>query len=659
MVGVVVVVMMVKIIMLMVAVVMKMMMEMVMMMMMEMVVVSVRDLTSEDLAKMIEKVHAIYKAHVDHIESTLFQHPCVQDEICSSGEEDICTILKDQAALRKELMQQAGLIGQMAREKFLDNQNSCFVELGAGKGKLSHWIRKASGKNSKSKYLLVERSSVRYKVDGHQKQDGDVNFKRIKMDIEDLYLGKVPELQNVNKIFVVGKHLCGGATDMGIRCAVNTLTSHKEQPCFEDCLENQSLPAEQKQELMTDCVLPTDHERDRLSAKIGSFIEPPVKIQRVEETTCKEMSRLPKGIMIALCCHHQCTWDTYVGKSFMKDCGIGPKEFDLLTRLSSWATCARVRDDDLFQLLRGCFLHSGKGRPRQLPSDIPVTNKLLVQLWFLKEKDKKPWTVIDDWLAKIDSRVTLMERSASHFCNLVNSTIRRFEEMEESELGEFLALPVDLDTISPELSTLGVTKSTFSKPPPVISTGIITNQAVVDFEAYRVQQGLPKTRAVDWLHNFYPAVKGSAIQCAVSSALKAYNGLSKNKRKNPDSLCSFLKAEFAKKFKSNDTPYTAAARQASTATLSSSAAPVQPLSSAPSLAPIQPLPSAPQAQPTAVKQPLPSVQQQQKTVDHPSRPPLAVIVSRKSNKCTQCSESQEQILALKDIIHELKTEKEH
>ncbi|GFN84484.1 hypothetical protein PoB_001099000 [Plakobranchus ocellatus] len=58
-------------------------------------------------------------------------------------------------------------------------------------------------------------------------------------------------------------------------------------------------------------------------------------------------------------------------------------------------------------------------------------------------------------------------------------------------------------------------------------------------------------------------------------------------------------------------------------------APVQPLSSAPSLAPIQPLPSAPQPQPTALKQPLPSVQQPQKTVDHPSRSPLAVIVSRK------------------------------
>ncbi|GFR83556.1 acyl-coenzyme A oxidase, partial [Elysia marginata] len=50
-------------------------------------------------------------------------------------------------------------------------------------------------------------------------------------------------------------------------------------------------------------------------------------------------------------------------------------------------------NDDIFQLLRGCFLHNGKGRPKQLPSDISVTNKLLVQLWFLKEEDKKPWTM--------------------------------------------------------------------------------------------------------------------------------------------------------------------------------------------------------------------------------------------------------------------------
>ncbi|GFS22535.1 hypothetical protein ElyMa_001618100 [Elysia marginata] len=103
---------------------------------------------------------------------------------------------------------------------------------------------------------------------------------------------------------------------------------------------------------------------------------------------------------------------------------------------------------------------------------------------------------MDVWLAKIEPRIAAMERSPTHCWNLVNNTSRRFAETEESDLGEFLAVSFDLDTMSPELSTLGVTKSTFSNPPSVAPTRI-TNQAIVDFEAYRCKQGLPKNRAVD------------------------------------------------------------------------------------------------------------------------------------------------------------------
>uniref|UniRef100_A0A0B6ZKU7 tRNA:m(4)X modification enzyme TRM13 n=1 Tax=Arion vulgaris TaxID=1028688 RepID=A0A0B6ZKU7_9EUPU len=67
---------------------------------------------------------------------------------------------------------------------------------------------------------------------------------------------------------------------------------------------------------------------------------PPAKSMRLADREYRH--RLPKGIMIALCCHHSCTWDTYLGQEFMHSCGVSPQEFDLLTRLSSWATCAKV-----------------------------------------------------------------------------------------------------------------------------------------------------------------------------------------------------------------------------------------------------------------------------------------------------------------------------
>ena len=58
-----------------------------------------------------------------------------------------------------------------------------------------------------------------------------------------------------------------------------------------------------------------------------------------------------KGIMIALCCHHRCVWSSYVGKQFMLQQGFSREEFNLMTSISSWATCGfgknKQSDDDL------------------------------------------------------------------------------------------------------------------------------------------------------------------------------------------------------------------------------------------------------------------------------------------------------------------------
>ena len=43
--------------------------------------------------------------------------------------------------------------------------------------------------------------------------------------------------------------------------------------------------------------------------------------------------------MIALCCHHRCSWQSYVGKLFLQDQGFSREDFQLLTSISSWATC--------------------------------------------------------------------------------------------------------------------------------------------------------------------------------------------------------------------------------------------------------------------------------------------------------------------------------
>ncbi|XP_069960491.1 tRNA:m(4)X modification enzyme TRM13 homolog isoform X3 [Cherax quadricarinatus] len=45
------------------------------------------------------------------------------------------------------------------------------------------------------------------------------------------------------------------------------------------------------------------------------------------------------GLVLALCCHHRCTWNTYSGFTFLQDSGFCPSEFYTLTALTSWATC--------------------------------------------------------------------------------------------------------------------------------------------------------------------------------------------------------------------------------------------------------------------------------------------------------------------------------
>uniref|UniRef100_A0A2C9LXY1 tRNA:m(4)X modification enzyme TRM13 n=1 Tax=Biomphalaria glabrata TaxID=6526 RepID=A0A2C9LXY1_BIOGL len=310
--------------------------------------ICVKDLTSSQLAEMIERVNILYGTYVEDVAKVVYEHDCVRTEICDSQNEDLTSAFGPQAALKKELLQQASLVGQLDRLSLLTDGN-CFVELGAGKGKLSHWIQKATKTCQHNSFILVERSSVRYKMDSFHKQGGDEScFQRIKIDIEDLNLGCVPGVKDASNVIVVGKHLCGGATDMGLRCATHTLvsqpatqvnantlggSSYLENALFDLTSNRESSTSTESKELQE----LTGPSRTEMTNVVKEVHEPPAKAPKLCES-----KRPLQGIMIALCCHHQCTWDTYSGQEFMQTIGISPENFDLLTRLSSWATCAKT-----------------------------------------------------------------------------------------------------------------------------------------------------------------------------------------------------------------------------------------------------------------------------------------------------------------------------
>ena len=50
-----------------------------------------------------------------------------------------------------------------------------------------------------------------------------------------------------------------------------------------------------------------------------------------------------RGIVIALCCHHRCTWATLVGTEWLRGCGLSPIDVHLVTKMTSWAVCG-IRD---------------------------------------------------------------------------------------------------------------------------------------------------------------------------------------------------------------------------------------------------------------------------------------------------------------------------
>lgn len=116
--------------------------------------------------------------------------------------------------------------------------------------------------------------------------------------------GKVPCIENSkHQIVAISKHLCGAATDLTLRCLMETLNNSGER-LGQDTIEEKD----------TD-----DRENKRIKLSPNK-------------------SRV-KGVVLALCCHHCCSWPQYVGRPFLQNLGFTAEEFHLLSCLSSWATC--------------------------------------------------------------------------------------------------------------------------------------------------------------------------------------------------------------------------------------------------------------------------------------------------------------------------------
>lgn len=221
-------------------------------------------LPEAELLALIATVQRVYDEHsIDEAVTALhLDHPSMQAELAREhyGAEAL-----------KHLRQTAALLGHLQHWRLLDQPvATSYIEFGAGKGHLSYWLAQVVKSTAGANVLLVDRASHRHKQD-NKVTEADV-VHRIRADIADLRLQGLAECAAAERLVGVGKHLCGAATDLAVRCML------------------------QEPQRMAGCV-------------------------------------------VALCCHHRCEWQSFVGKEWFERNGLGRREFAVMTRLVSWAVC--------------------------------------------------------------------------------------------------------------------------------------------------------------------------------------------------------------------------------------------------------------------------------------------------------------------------------
>ncbi|KAF5302490.1 hypothetical protein FQR65_LT08580 [Abscondita terminalis] len=229
-----------------------------------------RCLSKVPIQQLLEVIRKVNTLHSEIIKNSITEkyltHSILEDELTNPN----------YGLLTKKHLQQASSILGLLKEYGLLQSDTCFIEFGAGRGKLSYWLSKTLellGFDS-SKVLLIERASHRHKCEN--KLDNTlVKVLRIRADIADLILSKVEAVNESKHIIGVTKHLCGDGTDLALNCLIN----------------------------------------------------------------CQKAGKDVSGMVMTFCCLHRCRWSTYTGRHYFEEIGIASEDFDVMCSLVSWAVC--------------------------------------------------------------------------------------------------------------------------------------------------------------------------------------------------------------------------------------------------------------------------------------------------------------------------------
>jgi tRNA:m4X modification enzyme len=212
----------------------------------------------------------------------------------------------------RHLRQQLSIAGHLQLSGGLTPRH-VIVEFGAGKAGLSRTLCRGHPNNT---YVLVDRQSFKSKKDCRLRDEkegagAECSYVRVRCDVQDLDLSAVDVCQRV-PVSIVGKHLCGGCTDLSMRA-----NCHWKKGC-------RSRPG-----VCPQCSV------------LGTDAAPPSR-QR-SESACADSHPATDALaaandvfVVSTCCHHRMSWDVFAGQQHWLHLGFSRADFETARQLSAW-----------------------------------------------------------------------------------------------------------------------------------------------------------------------------------------------------------------------------------------------------------------------------------------------------------------------------------
>ena len=182
-----------------------------------------------------------------------------------------------------------------------------------------------------------------------------VQLERIVLDIKDFEPAGLACLGSGQPWVCLGKHLCGAATDFALlcmaRCAASPAEASSEAPQPQQDSEASSHAWDQHirhthqactEEREGHCQseprgsLGCQSQSEDLQNSLCQEKDDPEQRQAVALGKAGSARSGLQGFGIATCCHHRCSWEHYVGRSFFQEHSMAEADFQLVT----WMTGA-------------------------------------------------------------------------------------------------------------------------------------------------------------------------------------------------------------------------------------------------------------------------------------------------------------------------------